>query len=161
MDTQLRSYFIQIFVAFTGTMAFSVLFSVAKRHYIQCGIVGAVGWAVYLFIQVQTGSAMGAIFASATVLTILSRFLSVRLKTPTLVFLLTGIFTLVPGSGIFYTAYYLFFKDSHMALSYGFSTLQSAIAIALGIGVGYSIPAKLYGWKQAAEVWNEDAHRNA
>lgn len=152
---------VQILVAFTGTMAFSVLFSVSPRHYVQCGLVGAAGWAVYLLVLVLSASPMGATFASATALTILSRFLSVRLKTPTLVFLLTGIFTLVPGSGIFYTAYYLFAGDMQMTVSYGFGTFQTAVAIALGIGVGYSIPAKLYGWKQESEVWNEDEHRNA
>ena len=39
-------------------------------------------------------------------LTLVSRLFAILLKTPVTVFLLTGIFPLVPGAGIYYTAYY-------------------------------------------------------
>ena len=126
---------LQIIMAFTGTVAFSVLFSVPKRHYLSCGLTGSVGWAVYLMIS--------------------RVFLSVKYKAPTIVFLLCGIFTLVPGAGIYYTAYYLFTGAEQEAMMKGIETFKLAVAIALGIGVSYSIPAKVYGWKQDAEVWNE------
>ncbi len=157
----MREYVIQIFAALTGTMAFCVLFSVMPRHYLRCGLIGAAGWAVYLFIKESFGMSLLATFAATIVLTALSRFSAVKVKAPATVFLLTGIFTLVPGAGIFYTAYYLFFGQTQMAAIHGFATFKTAIAIALGIGVVYSVPAKAYGWKQNSQVWNEAEHRKS
>ena len=146
---------LQIIMAFTGTVAFSVLFSVPKRHYLSCGLTGSVGWAVYLMISRVFHTPIVATFAASMVLSAMARFLSVKYKAPTIVFLLCGIFTLVPGAGIYYTAYYLFTGAEQEAMMKGTETFKLAVAIALGIGVSYSIPAKVYGWKQDAEVWNE------
>ena len=66
----------------------------------------------------------------------------------TTLFLISGIFTLVPGAGIYYTAYYTITGLEETALYYGMSSLKTAIAIGLGIGVAYSLPPKLFGWKR-------------
>lgn len=153
----MAAYLIQMLMAFTGTIAFSVLFSVAPKHYLQCGLIGAGGWGVYLAANGAFGDPVTASLISSFALTALARYLSVRTKTPATVFLLTGIFTLVPGAGIFYTAYYLFFNRPDAALSAGLGTLKTAIAIGLGIGIVYSIPGRVYGWKRDSEIWNETA----
>ena len=54
-------------------------------------------------------------------------------KTPVTVFLLTGIFPLVPGAGIYYTAYYFIQNKNAMALANGISTFKIAVALASGI----------------------------
>lgn len=157
----MKEYAIQTFASLMGTMAFCVLFSVMPRHYLRCGLIGAAGWMVYLPVKEISGMPLLASFIATIVLTALSRFIAVKVKAPVTVFLVTGIFTLVPGAGIFYTAYYLFFGQPQMAAFHGFATFKTAIAIALGIGVVYSVPARAYGWKQDSQVWNEAEHRKS
>ena len=91
---------------------------------------------------------MAAIFAASAILTICSRYLARIYKVTTTLFLISGIFTLVPGAGIYYTAYYTITGPGEAALYYGMSSLKTAIAIGLGIGVAYSLPPKLFGWKR-------------
>ena len=91
---------------FFGTIAFSVLFNVPKRFYLSCGITGTMGWIVYC-LTVNLTSAAIASFLGTLVVVLISRMLTVRMKCPITVFLISGIFPLVPGAGVYYTAYYL------------------------------------------------------
>ena len=149
----------QAVMAFTGNLALSILFSVPRRHHLLCGLTGSIGWTVYLVISRYFHTPIVATFAASLVLSAMARFLSVKYKAPTIIYLLCGIFTLVPGAGIYYTAYNLFMGAEQEALAKGLETFKMAVAIALGIGVSYSVPAKVYGWKKDAEVWNESEHR--
>ena len=90
----------QILMALGGTMAFSVLFGASPRHYFRCGVVGAFGWSIYLLVKALIASEMIAILIASALLTALSRRLSVWEKAPTIIFLVTGIFPLVPGATI-------------------------------------------------------------
>ena len=80
------------------------------------------------------------ITASDERLTILTRVFAILQKTPVTVFLLSGIFPLVPGAGIYYTAYYFIQGDNALALSNGISTFKVAVALAVGISLVLSIP---------------------
>ena len=65
---------------------------------------------------------------------------AILLKTPVTVFLLSGIFPLVPGAGIYYTAYYFIQGNNALALSNGISTFKVAVALAIGITLVLSVP---------------------
>ena len=65
---------------------------------------------------------------------------AVVLKMPVTVFLLSGIFPLVPGAGIYYTAYYFIQGNNALALSNGISTFKVAVALAVGISLVLSVP---------------------
>ena len=80
----------------------------------------------------------------ALVLTILSRILAVVRRAPVTIFLITSIFTLVPGAGIYYTAYYLMVDNLAMAAMKGVETLKVAGAISLGILLGMGIPQGVF-----------------
>ena len=57
------------------------------------------------------------------------------------IFLLPGIFPLVPGAGIYYTAYYLFAgRAGAFFASKGGETFKVALALALGIALVCSLP---------------------
>ena len=78
----------------------------------------------------------------ATVFVVLfSRICSTKLKCPVTVFLLSGIFPLVPGVGIYWTIYYLIEGNILQCSSYGRHTLGIAVAIVLGILFTFEIPA--------------------
>lgn len=70
--------------------------------------------------------------------------LAVLLKCPTTVFLVCGIIPLVPGGGIFWTAYYLVGDQLRQAAITGFTALKVTIAIAAGIILINAISRRLY-----------------
>ena len=53
---------------------------------------------------------------------------------------LTGIFPLVPGAGIYYTAYYFIQNENTLALAKGISTFKIAVALAIGISLVLCVP---------------------
>ena len=139
----------QTAVAFASTIAFAIIFHTPSREYFFCGITGGIGWLVYLFC---TGMGLGVVTASffATVaLAWFSRIFAFRRKAPVTIFLITGIFPLVPGAGIYYTGYHLFMSDNFQALYKGLETVKIAVAIALGIGIVLSLPPVLFSFRRA------------
>lgn len=137
-----------------GTLCFAVLFHVPQRHYIRCAAVGGVGWLVYLLAMALGAGCVSATLAASVPLALLSRWYAVMARAPATVFLLCGIFPLVPGAGIYYTAYY--FVSGQMAL---FSAklaevIKVALALSVGIAVVLSVPlphSHVYGPKGEVE----------
>ena len=98
-------YLVQFLVAIVATISFGVTFRVSPRHYLACGLTGAVGWLVYVLCTGLGGlSAPAATLVAALPLTACARLFAIRHKAPITLFLLCGIFPLVPGAGIYYTA---------------------------------------------------------
>ncbi len=125
---------IQLLAAFVGTVGFSALFGAPRRHYIECGIAGMLGWAIYLLFIREVGfSPVGAAFFGALAVAVASALLAIVRRCPTTVFLICGIIPLVPGGGIFWTAYHLVNNQLRMAATTGFVALKVTIAIAGGI----------------------------
>lgn len=137
-------FIIQFIVALFATLSFAVIFSAPKKELFYCGFTGALGWIIY-YIIVQFD--MGVVFPSliATLcLTIMARIFAAARSMPVTVYLLSGIFPLVPGAGIFYTAYYLFTNDRALSTSKGIETFEVTGAIVLGIIFGFGIPQSLF-----------------
>lgn len=134
----------QVIAAAIGVMAFAALFRAPRKYYADCGITGGIGWLIYL-LAVQNGvSVAAASLVSTLVLTILSRGLSVIRQAPVTIFLITSIFTLVPGAGIYYTAYYLMTSNFSAAAAKGLETVKVAGGISLGIMLGMGLPQTLF-----------------
>ncbi len=126
-------------LAGVATTCFALVFAVPKREYFSCGLVGAVGWAAYgLAVQFGQGPALASLIATIP-LTALARFFAIKHKAPVTIFLISGIFPLVPGAGIYYTAYYFIMNDPMLAQK-GMQTLQIALAIALGMTIVLGMP---------------------
>lgn len=136
---------VQLLAAFVGTIGFSILFGAPSSCYIQTGICATAGWAVYLVLLRICGLNIPfATFCATLVVLILSRSFAVAFKQPGLVFLITGIFPMVPGGGLFWTAYYLSSEQLMLSLSAGFLSIKIVVAIVLGIIVGSEIPHNFF-----------------
>ena len=59
-------------------------------------------------------------------------------------FLIAGIFPLVPGAGIYWTVYYLVTDEIALARSSGTSALKAAFAIVLAIATVFELPRGLF-----------------
>lgn len=134
----------QILAAAVGTVAFSVLFSVPREDYPLCGLCGGAGWMFYLLMDTVMPVPEATFFATMAVV-FLSRIFAVVKKCPATVFLITGIFPLVPGAGIYWATYYTVTEQMERAVSNGMLALQSAVAIVLGIVVVFEIPQSFFG----------------
>ena len=135
----------QIIAAVFGTVAFSVLFGVPRQYYAYCGLVGGAGWWLYSILTAYTQcTAAEATFFAAFLVVLLSRFLAVWEKCPATVFLTAGIFPLVPGAGIYWTAYYLVTDRMEEAAGNGFAAVKAAFAIVLGIVLVFEVPEKVF-----------------
>lgn len=134
---------LQVLAAFGGTVGFSLLFGVPARYYPYCGLIGGIGWLVYLFFLPGT-SATIATFCATVVVILLSRWFAVRKRCPATLFLISGIFPLVPGAGIYWAAYYTVSNQLSMALETGFGAVKGAVAIVLGIVFVFELPEKWF-----------------
>jgi len=140
---------IQTGAAFVGTFAFADLFGVPRAQYWSAGIIGALGWCLYLILVRYAGTSPTiAIILSSVLICVLSRIAAVQQKCPAQVFLLCGIFPLVPGAGIFWCTYYLVSASLPLALSTGFGAVKAAVAIVLGIILAMELPQRLFSGRR-------------
>ena len=137
-----------IISAFVGTAAFCLLFNVPKRFCLICGLTGMAGFIGYT-LTLNLASDVMARFVGALAVVICARLFSVWKKCPITVFLVPGIFPIIPGTRVYYTAYYLVSDNLYSAAQSGFEAIQIAFAIVLGIVLVVSAPMK---WFQA-DFW--------
>lgn len=135
---------LQFVIAMLATISFAVLFTAPKKEVVYCGFTGALGWIVYYILTQNGVNLVLASMIATFCLTVLARCFAVVRKTPVTVYMLSGIFPLVPGAGIYYTAYYLFMGNTEMSGFKGLETLEIAGAIVFGIIFGFGIPQALF-----------------
>ena len=126
--------FVQLLAAYVGTVAFAVLFGVPRKYYLDSGLCGMLGWLLYLILVNHTGLSVANVVFFATVLvTFTAMVLAIVRKCPITVYLICGIFPLVPGAGIFWTTYNVVSEQLGAALHTGVTALKVTVAIAFGI----------------------------
>lgn len=130
-----------------GTVAFALLFGVPKKYYLSCGIIGAAGWLMYRLVMLMGAGPSFSIFLATVAIVVLSRFCAVMQKCPATVFLITGIFPLLPGAKIYWAAYYLVTNQLGEFQISGFDAIKTMVAIVLGIIVVFELPHKLFRLK--------------
>lgn len=134
---------LQMIAAMVGTIAFSLLFGVPTRYYPYCGLIGGAGWGVYCAASAVWAPAESALAATIVVI-LLSRLAAVRERCPVTVFLISGIFPLVPGAGVYWTVYYIVTDQLYLAVQTGYTAVKVAVAIVLGIVFVFELPQGLF-----------------
>lgn len=139
----LISIILQFVAACFGTIAFSILFFVPREYYPYCGMIGGGAWVIcWCFTHYLGYSDIIGTFAATAFVVLVSRIYGVRKKCPATLFMLPGIFPLVPGVGIYWTAYYVITGEMNQASAYGRHTFGIGMAIVLGIIFVFEIPQK-------------------
>lgn len=136
-----------IIAAFFGTIAFSILYSVPSRYLLSCGFIGAMGWIVYSLLMPLLGTTASIFFATVAI-SLISRKMAVIRKAPEIIFLISGIFPLVPGAGIYWTAYYLVSDQMSLALASGSGAFKTCLAMVLGIAVIHELPQWIFSGRR-------------
>ncbi len=145
--------FKECLAAFIGTVAFALLFRVPKKYYIWCGCIGAVSWVCLRLLQGPAGR-MASVFLASAAVVMLSRFCAVWESCPVTIFMVPGLFPLIPGAGIYWTVYEVVMKHPAEAAARGFVALQDAVAIVLGIIFVFELPQKMFHitWHRQTKV---------
>jgi uncharacterized membrane protein YjjB (DUF3815 family) len=131
---------LQVASAFFGVIAVAITVQVPKKNLVLAGLTGASGWCVELLMENSIFSA----FLASLLVAVLAQIFARVSKTPVTVYLITGIFPLVPGVGMYRTVYYLLQSNRELTSYYLTYTLQIAGMIALAIFVVDSFFKKLY-----------------
>lgn len=137
-------FVIQFIVAFFATFGFAIIFNAPKKELLPCGFTGGIAWLVYsIFYSSGVLGMVASSLVASIILTILARSFAVIRRNPVTVYIMAGIFPLVPGAGIYYTAYYLISGSPDFGAK-GVETLEIALAIVFGIIFGSAIPQVVF-----------------
>ena len=97
-----------------------------------CALCGAISWAVYLVADYFGASGVWSTFYATLAVDLFSHISARTLKTPVIIFLITGLLPLVPGISIYKSVYFVMYGEGDAG-----ETLLGAIlcvgAIALAI----------------------------
>ena len=145
LSAQTSAFWWQAVGAFAGTWGFAVLYGVDKEQYLISGLIGVCGWMVYLvFLRYAGASAAISTLFAAIAICLLSRFSAVPTRCPAQIFIICGIFTLVPGAGLFWFSYYLTSGAMELSMVSGLTAVKVAVAIVLGIVFAMEVPQRLF-----------------
>lgn len=131
---------IQFVICLFATLSFAVLFHAPKAELVFCGLTGSLGWIVYLLCLESDLSIPISNLVATLALTVVARTISAIRRNPVTVYLLCGIFPLVPGAGIYYTSYYFIMNQMDLCSQSGMETVKVAGSIVLGILFGFGLP---------------------
>ena len=98
---------IHFIVSTIATFAFAKLFNAPTKELLYCGITGGIGWVIYFILSNNNLGVVLPMLISSFGLTIFARIIAAVRRVPATVYLVCGIFPLVPGRGVYYTIYYL------------------------------------------------------
>ena len=134
-------------VSFIASFCVAIIYHTPKKHIVPAGITGSFGWVVYVILTHFGVTVAFASFFATVALTVMARLFASTRKAPVPIFLVTGIFPLVPGLGIYNTGYSLFMSgNSSETLNLGLTTVSIAIAIALGMGLVLTVPQSVFSF---------------
>ncbi|MDP4163754.1 MAG: threonine/serine exporter family protein [Bacillota bacterium] len=123
----------QLLTSFFATGAFGIIFNAPKQSLIKCGLVGMVGWLIYVLMVDNGIDAVPATLTAAFIIAVISHILAKVYKTPVIIFSVAGIIPLVPG-GLAYDAMRNFVQnDYYSALALAAKAFMLSGSIAFGL----------------------------
>lgn len=131
---------LQFVISTLASLSFALLFQAPKSQLLFCGLTGGIGWVVYQLCLASGASAAVGNMIATLALTLIARCIASLRRTPVTVYLIAGIFPLVPGAGIYYTSYHFIMNEMSQFSQAASDTLKTAGAIALGIAFGFALP---------------------
>lgn len=131
----MKGIIIQLLTAFLGSLGFSLLFGLRKRHLFAASLGGLLVWGLYLPAEYALHSIFLANLLASAFAVVYAEILARRMKCPATLFVLPGIVPLVPGGSLYYAMSCAVRREMEDASMYGTATLTKALAIAAGISL--------------------------
>lgn len=122
-------------LALIASFFVGLLFNADKKSLLFCGLSGLFGYIFYIIILNTTNRIVFATFIGAVVISLFAEMMARLLKKPSTIFIITGIFPIVPGALAYNTVVSLASKNFSNMASLAFETLACAGGLAFGIMV--------------------------
>lgn len=127
-------YIIEVALTFVATACFGVIFNVSTKVIPYCGLVGAIGWAIYAgCINSLDITTVQAAFLSALFVAFISHVFARIIKMPVIVFSVSGVIPLVPGGTAYNTMRNIVEQDFVTGMENGMLVFMISGAIAMGL----------------------------
>lgn len=130
----MQEMIVQLISGTIGSLGFSLIFNVGKKHLIPAALGGLLSWAVYLLCNrlFVMDMLMSTILASACS-QIYAEILARVFKSPTTVFFIPAVVPLIPGGTLYNTMYSAVFQDWVNFRIHGVNTLLTTLGISIGL----------------------------
>ena len=128
------NYWAAFIFSFIAAAEFAILFQAPKKSLPISGVIGAVGWVVYIYIRKDLNyDSFYAMFAATVALSLLSELAARIFKQPVTVFVIPGIIPIVPGLGMYKGMAAIIENNYDTGVNILITTVMDASAIALGM----------------------------
>lgn len=128
------NYWAAFIFSFIAAAEFAILFQAPKKSLPVSGVIGAVGWVVYIYIRKDLDyDSFYAMFAATVALSLLSELAARIFKQPVTVFVIPGIIPIVPGLGMYKGMAAIIENNYDTGVNILITTVMDASAIALGM----------------------------
>ncbi len=131
--------YIHIIFSYLAAVGFAVFLNSPKKTLYIAGAIGMISWIIYVILMRIGFDMMSSNFVAASVAALLCEILARKMKKPTILFVVPGIITLIPGLGLYNTMSYVIEGDFQQAFATGANVLFASGAIALGVIVVFSL----------------------
>lgn len=126
-----------------GTLGFGLIFNANKNKLFYILISGFLNYFAYALTYKLSYNIFLSSFISAAVTYIYSVIMARVSKCPSVIYVLTGLIPIVPGSHLFYTMQNLVLGNNILASKYAMTTAEVILGIASGIAL-FSVLFHLY-----------------
>lgn len=141
---------IKVMSALLATIFIAILFQVPKRNVVLTALGGGLGCLINELCLLAGLSDFFSIFLASLTLAMYSEIMARMHKTTVPTFLISGLFPLVPGAGMYYTMLAIVHHELDNALSTGINTLSTAALMALGILFVSTLSRLIFRQKQSS-----------
>lgn len=125
--------FEQLITSFIASAAFGVIFNAPVKTLLKCGLVGMVGWMVYIGLNQYTNDTVFSSVIASFCIAIISQFFAKTYRTPVIIFNVSGIIPLVPGGLAYDAMRQVVENDYNAAISLAAEAFMISGAIAIGL----------------------------
>lgn len=140
-------YLKEFIYAFLSTLGFSIIFNIPKDSIVKSSLTGALGWVIYLLVNINYSSKVAGTFFGAITVGMVGELMARLFKKPATVFIIPGIVPLVPGAGMYYTMLSIIEKNFIDAANFGSETLFIAASISSGIIISTTLNRTIFNLK--------------
>lgn len=134
--------------SFAGTVAFAAILHAPLRSWLPAGLIGAVGYVLYVVLLSAGLSEPVSMFLGALTATLLGQFIARRMKLIATIFVTLAIIPCVPGLGLYRCMRLLGEGLTQQGAEAGITAMMDILMLALAIGVS-SFLAMLFPRKES------------
>lgn len=142
------SVIVQSIMAFLGSLGFSLIFNVKRRHVVIASLGGMFTWMAYFVCKNMGNNILLSTVIASAFAAAYSMVTAVRKKAPANQFLIIALIPLIPGAPLFYTMISTVQSEWQQSSHYGQELIQFVLGLAIGISLVWGIEKVIVNWRR-------------